>query len=981
MADNKLNPQEALEVIKEALSLEDKRLSLSRDLEDSQQAYNELLEKTSDISKQIVNKEKERKRYIEDQADRAKKLQEEISKENSVLSQIGAKSHDIAMEFVKSSGKKREELKLDFWNVRAMYDLQKKRMDTMIPALQEELVLRGKIRDSEVEKMSLELKQLKQLQLVDIILEKTGLSNNAIGKGIKQIVSGTALWKLALEGLLILAVTRFFELDKAAGEFRRKTGLLISQMGDISDRARTLNVEYAKFGIGISDAYHAASELYGVFQTTAIKIGDMMETVALLSANMGIAAEDSSKILQLFGTLSLKAGTTAKDVELIGVEFAKAAGVAPRLAFEDMARASSETLMFLGKNPIQLMRTAIEARRLGTTIDSMSKSARGFLNFQDSIGSEMEASALLGKSVNFQLARQLAFEGDIEGSRKAALNVIKQSGDFSRMNVYQQEALAKAANMTVGEILTQQNQERELLALKKSTNPLDIAALKLHDEMNKKLREGNVQTEESLAKAGRQRIMDQQRQTVLEQLTNSMKAVGVDLSDALMPIMIDIMPTIVKLAHALIKAAQLGAVAFGFVSDIVVGLLAPFGDIVRFIEGATGNSMSWADYMVSVKETAKEISPWIKLAAEMTSRMVLGLIAAAVYLKSISFILDGLSGATVKIASTVGEWASTFLKMLPFGESIAGIFGTILKWAGPIGLVVNGVLILYDVVKRIINLWEGRHTQSFAKSLLEGLMIFPEAAWDIIVTPLQKIVAWILGKFGLEVPKEMLGGMRSVGKFMGEAVGDGISAIIDELSNVVTVAYVLFKGLGLSILDGLKSVGQLIFDVLTGPFRAVWEWLGTMFLGNSPSHLGLSIVNGIAAVSDTIFDFLTSPFKKAWEFVKSLPLVGKIFTGIEDTAKAVSGAVSAQVEASTTSVVEIKNLDELKQAVDQLTAAALKLGGGTATVGPIAATGGGGNDALAAKMDELINLMKGGGIAVNLDGRLVSKGLAAAPGR
>ena len=64
---------------------------------------------------------------------------------------------------------------------------------------------------------------------------------------------------------------------------------------------------------------------------------------------------------------------------------------------------------------------------MGTSMTEAARSSSHLLNFSTSISDEMEASVLLGKSLNLQHARELAYKGDILGLNKEILNIAKQS--------------------------------------------------------------------------------------------------------------------------------------------------------------------------------------------------------------------------------------------------------------------------------------------------------------------------------------------------------------------------------------------------------------------------------------------------------------------------------------------------------------------------------------------------------------------------
>jgi hypothetical protein len=675
---------------------------------------------------------------------------------------------------------------------------------------QEELKAIAKNEDTVYQKIKLQQKIFDSLMkpLIGDSKEFTKLSEFGT-----DLLEGGANAYLAV---LKASIERFLDLDKAAAAFRRTTGLITPQMEGLGKLARAMNVEMANLGVTLEKAYAAVTAMYGAFQTTALVSGDMVAMSAQLAANIGLAVEDIAKFESRFSEVAKTSGTTANNVVYATIALSKMAGVAPKEVMHDIANASENTLKFLSKNPMQLMRAAVEARRLGTSLESIANSARGMLDYQTSMTSELEASALLNKNISFQSSRQLAWEGKLQESRTEALRQISSAGDFTQMTVYQQEALARAAGMTVEEVIKQTNQQKALNAVRDYGTDAQRKELALYEEYNKKLQKGNQQTTEDLVKQGVELARHQNMQAKIEQITNALAAAWTDLVDAMLPIAQVIMPIVVVVAKAL-------AIVFRLLG-MALPALAPLGLLVS------------------------------KLA-------------------------------------TVGGWIGEMAEFL----SHFAVFG---KAIPVIGWIITGIQFIFNLWKRFSDL-------------------FDSSEW---------------------------------------AKGDWIDRIW----------------------MGIKAVGGALYDTLIKPFVDIWDWLSNRFFGHSPSKLGMSIVTGLFAVGGMLFDALVSPFTKAWDFLKKLPLVGKLFGMAQDAAASVSNQVQTSIETAVNSVVEIKNLDDLRDVISKLTDALNRLaGGGTAPV-PVAGMAGNSNTALISKFDELIGLLKAGGIAVNLDGRKVSSAMAPA---
>jgi hypothetical protein len=78
--------------------------------------------------------------------------------------------------------------------------------------------------------------------------------------------------------------------------------------------------------------------------------------------------------------------------------------------------------------------------------------SKSLLDIESSLANQYEFMALTGKEVNFDLARQLALQGDIAGATKLILDQMGGIDEFNQMDVLQKEAAAKAAGMSVDEL-------------------------------------------------------------------------------------------------------------------------------------------------------------------------------------------------------------------------------------------------------------------------------------------------------------------------------------------------------------------------------------------------------------------------------------------------------------------------------------------------------------------------------------------------
>ena len=92
------------------------------------------------------------------------------------------------------------------------------------------------------------------------------------------------------------------------------------------------------------------------------------------------------------------------------------------------------------------------AKKMNIEMSTLTEQADNLLDFETSIGSEMEASMLIGKQLNFNKARELALSGDLVGAAQDVVSQIGGQAELEQMNVIQRRALADSIGVSVEEL-------------------------------------------------------------------------------------------------------------------------------------------------------------------------------------------------------------------------------------------------------------------------------------------------------------------------------------------------------------------------------------------------------------------------------------------------------------------------------------------------------------------------------------------------
>jgi hypothetical protein len=304
---------------------------------------------------------------------------------------------------------------------------------------------------------------------MDKHLRAGGSSVGALGKGLKNIGKQMKDGVLNSSNMMLAAFTFIISalknMDKGAGEF-----------------AKGMNVSY-------SEALKTREEMASLATASgdaALNADNLLKTTTAVGQSLGTNAEinkaDSqimTKLVQQAGfqhdelmniqKLSLVNGKTLEDntKEILGGASAYATrnGIAlnEKTILKEVNNMSAALKLSLGASAKEMAKAAVQAKAFGINLQQAESIASSMLDFESSIEAELSAELLTGKNINLEKARGLALEGK---SAEAAAEILKQVGgtaEFSKMNVIQQEAMAKAVGMQREELAASLI-EREALA-------------------------------------------------------------------------------------------------------------------------------------------------------------------------------------------------------------------------------------------------------------------------------------------------------------------------------------------------------------------------------------------------------------------------------------------------------------------------------------------------------------------------------------
>ena len=264
-----------------------------------------------------------------------------------------------------------------------------------------------------------------------------------------EALNGIAKSSIGIFGITGGIVGLFKLFAGLTGQIGKEFGAIGMQSEEFKTDMLEAHKDAVALGQSLTEVVAISKDLTDNFGFSSQEAIDMSKGIMNTSMALGLSNAEGTKLVGSLMQISGLSFDAAQNFSKQTALLAKAEGVAPQTVMRDIAKSSETIAKFTAMTPEHLMKAAIQATKLGTTLDTIAGSMEKMLSFQDSINNQIEAEIMLGRSVNLQKARELALAGKAD---EFAVELTKQVGsqaEFERMNVLQRQSLAKALGVNV----------------------------------------------------------------------------------------------------------------------------------------------------------------------------------------------------------------------------------------------------------------------------------------------------------------------------------------------------------------------------------------------------------------------------------------------------------------------------------------------------------------------------------------------------
>jgi len=278
------------------------------------------------------------------------------------------------------------------------------------------------------------------------ILQELHHELGTINKAFKKVTTTAEIFVRSGKNMVGMLLFAGAELAHHFAHLNKELGVGMTQMVGLKTQASLLGlilgeesgeavIDLAK---DLGDAHHL---------TTSMAVD-----AALMAANYGLSGHEVAFMSTAFGELQGLSYETGKNTGEYAKQLALANYVAPAQVMKDIAGNTEFFALYSKNGGKNIADAAVAAARLGVGLETASKMADHLLDYQNSVEDEMEASVLLGRDINLNKARELAYQGDIAGSMKAGLEAAGGIEAYTKMDYYQRQAISKALGVSAAEM-------------------------------------------------------------------------------------------------------------------------------------------------------------------------------------------------------------------------------------------------------------------------------------------------------------------------------------------------------------------------------------------------------------------------------------------------------------------------------------------------------------------------------------------------
>lgn len=238
----------------------------------------------------------------------------------------------------------------------------------------------------------------------------------------------------------------FGEWIEGISETREELGLSYNQAIQFGALTTHNLKSYLLFGNKTTEMIgHMTEHLGHMPHFTSDSVKEMTKFAAINNIAVSEAATLAANLYEIPGM--------TEQMTQNGLKYAQALGEANHIPIGQLTKTiasnTEDFALFANKGAKNVLEAATFAKKLGVEFSTITNTAKQLLDFESSVTKQVETSALLGREVNFDRARQLALSNDLVGMQKEIIKQLGSESEWNRLNIIQRQSIAESLGMSV----------------------------------------------------------------------------------------------------------------------------------------------------------------------------------------------------------------------------------------------------------------------------------------------------------------------------------------------------------------------------------------------------------------------------------------------------------------------------------------------------------------------------------------------------
>ena len=269
-------------------------------------------------------------------------------------------------------------------------------------------------------------------------------------------------------------------LDKRVAELQRKLGISAQEAANLGIKAAEATGAIGVNSLDTQEALININDQLGIAATSLR--ADVVGEMAKLAKFTDLSAEAQANFALQAQISGQNAEMLTDETRAAVLQVEKELGVRQDInkVLDEAGKITGQIRANLGFNIQNIARAISVTKSFGTSLAEVAGISKSLLDFQSSITAEFEAELFIGKNLNLERARLFALTGNYEGLTKEIAANAGSALEFAKMNVLQQDALAKSLGMSadsLGDMLFKQEGFASLAQQARDAGEKELAAM------------------------------------------------------------------------------------------------------------------------------------------------------------------------------------------------------------------------------------------------------------------------------------------------------------------------------------------------------------------------------------------------------------------------------------------------------------------------------------------------------------------------